>query len=103
MYNLRVQPWDIVTRTWLGGRNMGVVKFIGTLPSGDKQVEVANPTKGYNYYVFKEDLPKSEKKPWYNMGEGLFKGQGIGLGNRKQGTWLLIIIIAYAIYKIAKR
>lgn len=103
MYNLRVQPWDIVTRTWLGGRSMEVVKFIATLPSGDKQVEVANPTQGYNYYVFKEDLPKSEKKPWYNMGEGLFKGAGLGLGKRKQGMWLIILIIAYAIYKIAKR
>ena len=103
MYNLRVQSWEVETRTFTGGRNMDVLKFIATLPNGDKQVEVANPVPGYKYYVLKEDLPKSEKKPWYNMGEGMFKGNGLGLGNRKQGMWLIIIIIAYAIYKIAKR
>ena len=59
---------------------------------------------GEKYYAWAWRSPKDEvKKPWWNMGEGMFKGNGLGLGNRKQGMWLIIIIIAYAIYKIAKR
>lgn len=58
---------------------------------------------GEKFYAWAWDAPKEGKRPWWNMGEGMFKGAGLGLGNRKQGMWLIIIIIAYAIYKIAKR
>jgi hypothetical protein len=108
MYNLRVQPWEVVTRTWMGGRNMEVVRFIATLPSGDKQVEVKNPDKGFNYYVFKDDLP--EAKPWYQVfGQGTFKGVGLGVEFKKLPSWLryltygaIALAIAYVYKKLNK-
>lgn len=110
MYNLRVQPWYVETRTFEGGRNMEVVQFIGTLPSGDKEVEVANPSNGYKYYVFKEDLPKSESKPWYQvLGKGTLKGVGLGAEFSKLPKaiqYIIYLAIALAIrlvFKKAKR
>ena len=110
MYNLRVQPWLIATRTFESGRNMEVLKFIATLPNGDKQVEVANPTAGYKYYVLKEDLPKDEKRPWYQvLGQGTFRGVGLGLEFSKLPKaiqWIIIIALGLAvryIFKKAKR
>lgn len=107
MYNLRVQPWYVETRTFEGGRNMEVVKFIGTLPSGDKQVEVANPSTGYKYYVLKDDLPKSESKPWYQvLGKGTFKGVGLGLEFSKLPKsiqYLIYLAIALAIHWLFKK
>ena len=107
MYNLRVQPWLVESRTFEGGRNMEVVKFIATLPNGDKQVEVANPAAGYKYYVLKSDLPKDENKPWYQvLGKGTFKGVGLGLEFSKLPKtiqYLIYLAIALAIRWVYKK
>jgi len=108
MYNLRVQPWEIASRTFKNGRMMEVVRFIGGFPNGDKQVEVKNPETGFKYYVFKEDLP--EAKPWYQIfGEGTFKGVGLGVEFKKLPGYLryllygaIALAIAYVYKKLKK-
>jgi hypothetical protein len=107
MYNLTVQPWNVETREFLSGRTMQVVRFIGTLPSGDKQAEVKTPESGFKYYVLKDDLPKSESKPWYQvLGKGTFKGVGLGLEFSKLPKtiqYLIYLAIALAIRWVFKK
>lgn len=107
MYNLPVSPWNVETREFLSSRTMQVVRFIGTLPSGVKQVEVKTPESGFQYYVYPEDLPKSEIKPWYQvLGKGTFKGVGLGLEFSKLPKtiqYIIYLAIALAVRWVFKK
>ena len=107
MYNLRVQPFNTTTSEFESGSYMSVLRFIGTLPDGTKQVEVESPQGGYKYYVLVDDLPKSEASPWYQvLGEGTFKGLGLGgeFKNLPQKIkWAIYALIALAIGWVIKK